>query len=219
MSHINENENTNDVSQADAENGDKSLEASNEHESKLTDSEILDGFSEIKSGEAGRMSERKSTESEHTLHKLQIDELKERVDQTTEKWKRALADYDNLEKRTQQEIIDKVSSETGKLILEFLTVYENFIRAKDVYAKEGVNITGLDGIIKNMNSLFSECGVKPIDALGKIFDPNLHEVISIVKDPKLAEDTIIEEIAKGYIIRGKVLKYSKVCVSKKTIKK
>ena len=192
MSHINEN--TNDVSQNDAENSDKNLEHYDE-------------------------SEIETTESEQTLHKLQIDELKERVDQTTEKWKRVLADYDNLEKRTQQEIIDKVNSETGKLILEFLTVYENFIRAKEVYAKEGVNITGLVSIIKNMNSLFSEYGVKPIDALGKIFDPNLHEAISIVEDPKLDEDTIIEEIAKGYIIRGKVLKYSKVCVSKKIIKK
>jgi len=192
MSHINEN--TNDVSQNDAENSDKNLEHYDE-------------------------SEIETTESEQTLHKLQIDELKERVDQTTEKWKRALADYDNLEKRTQQEIIDKVSSETGKLILEFLTVYENFIRAKEVYAKDGVDITGLEGIIKNMNSLFSEYDVRPIDAMGKIFDPNLHEAISIVEDPKLAEDTIIEEIAKGYIIRGKVLKYSKVCVSKKIIKK
>ena len=192
MSHINEN--TNDVSQADAENDNKNLEHYDE-------------------------SEIETTESEQTLHKLQIDELKERVDQTTEKWKRALADYDNLEKRTQQEIIDKVSSETGKLILEFLTVYENFIRAKEVYAKDGVDITGLEGIIKNMNSLFSEYDVRPIDAMGKIFDPNLHEAISIVEDPKLDEDTIIEEIAKGYIIRGKVLKYSKVCVSKKTIKK
>ena len=166
------------------------------------------------------------TESEDTLHKLQIDELKELLEKekqnsslNTEKWKRALADYQNLEKRTQQEIIDKVSSETGKLILEFLTVYENFIRAKEVYAKEGVNITGLEGIIKNMNSIFSEYDVKPIDALGKTFDPNLHEAISIVEDPNLDEDIIIEEIAKGYIIRGKVLKYSKVCVSKKTIKK
>ena len=70
-----------------------------------------------------------------------------------------------------------------------------------------------------MESILSEYEVKPIDAIGKIFDPNLHEVISIIEDPKLAEDTIIEEIAKGYIIRGKVLKYSKVCVSKKTIKK
>ena len=192
MSHINEN--TNDVSQADAENDNKNLEHYDE-------------------------SEIETTESEQTLHKLQIDELKERVDQTTEKWKRVLADYDNLEKRTQQEIIDKVNSETGKLILEFLTVYENFIRAKEVYAKEGVNITGLESIIKNMNSLFSEYDVRPIDALGKIFDPNLHEAISIVEDPKLDEDTIIEEIAKGYIIRGKVLKYSKVCVSKKIIKK
>ena len=192
MSHINEN--TNDVSQADAENDNKNLEHYDE-------------------------SEIETTESEQTLHKLQIEELKEQVDQTTEKWKRALADYDNLEKRTQQEIIDKVSSETGKLILEFLTVYENFIRAKEVYAKDGVDITGLEGIIKNMNSLFSEYDVRPIDAMGKIFDPNLHEAISIVEDPKLAEDTIIEEIAKGYIIRGKVLKYSKVCVSKKIIKK
>ena len=192
MSHINEN--TNDVSQADAENDNKNLEHYDE-------------------------SEIETTESEQTLHKLQIDELKERVDQTTEKWKRVLADYDNLEKRTQQEIIDKVNSETGKLILEFLTVYENFIRAKEVYAKEGVNITGLESIIKNMNSLFSEYDVRPIDAMGKIFDPNLHEAISIVEDPKLDEDTIIEEIAKGYIIRGKVLKYSKVCVSKKIIKK
>ena len=201
MSHINENENTNDVSQADAENGDKNLEHYDE-------------------------SEIETTESEQALHKLQIDELKELLEKekqnsslNTEKWKRALADYQNLEKRTQQEIIDKVSSETGKLILEFLTVYENFIRAKEVYEKEGVNITGLESIIKNMNSLFSEYGVKPINALGKIFDPNLHEAISTVEDPKLDEDIIIEEIAKGYIIRGKVLKYSKVCVSKKTIKK
>ncbi len=166
------------------------------------------------------------TEPENSSHNLQIDELKELLEKekqnsslNAEKWKRALADYQNLEKRTQQEIIDKVSSETDKLILEFLTVYENFVRAKEVYAKEGVDITGLDGIIKNMNSLFSKYDVKPIDTMGKTFDPNLHEVISIIEDPKLAEDTIIEEIAKGYIIRGKVLKYSKVCVSKKTMKK
>ena len=199
MSHINEN--TNDVSQADAENDHKNLEHYDE-------------------------SEIETTESEHTLHKLQIDELKELLEKekqnsslNTEKWKRALADYQNLEKRTQQDIVEKVSSETDKLILEFLTVYENFIRAKEAYAKDGVNITGLEGIIKNMNSLFSEYDVKPIDALGKIFDPNLHEAISTVEDSKLDEDIIIEEIAKGYIIRGKVLKYSKVCVSKKTIKK
>ncbi len=199
MSH--NNENTNDVSKADAENDDKNLEHYDE-------------------------SEIETTESEHTLHKLQIDELKELLEKekqnsslNTEKWKRALADYQNLEKRTQQDIVEKVSSETDKLILEFLTVYENFIRAKEAYAKDGVNITGLEGIIKNMNSLFSEYGVKPIDALGKIFDPNLHEAISTVEDSKLDEDIIIEEIAKGYIIRGKVLKYSKVCVSKKTIKK
>jgi len=214
MSHINENENTNDVSQADAENGDKSLEASNEHESKLTDSEILDGFSEIKSGEAGRMSERKTTESEQTLHKLQIDELKELLEKEKEKSLRLQADYQNLEKQT----IDRINTRGDKIILDFLTVYEDFIRAKDAYEKEGGNVDSLNGIIKNMETILDHYEVKPIEAEGKKLDPKLHEVVQEIEDPNHEEGTIVKEIAKGYIIRDEVMKYSKVCVSKKIIK-
>ena len=127
---------------------------------------------------------------------------------------RLLADYQNLEKQ----IIDRVNSSGDKIILDFLTVYEDFIRAKDAYEKEGGNVDNLNGIIKNMESILGNYDVKPIETEGKKFDPKLHEVIQELEDDNHEEGTIVKEIAKGYIVRGEVMKYSKVCVSKKIIK-
>ena len=128
---------------------------------------------------------------------------------------RLLADYQNLEKQ----IIDRVNSRGDKIILDFLTVYEDFIRAKDAYEKEGANVDNLNGIIKNMESILGNYDVKLIETEGKKFDPKLHEVVQEIEDNDHEEGTIVREIAKGYIIRDKVIKYSKVCVSKKlTIK-
>ena len=127
---------------------------------------------------------------------------------------RLLADYQNLEKQ----IIDRVNSRGDKIILDFLTVYEDFIRTKDAYEKEGANVDNLNGIIKNMESILGNYDVKPIETEGKKFDPKFHEVIQELEDNDHEEGTIVKEIAKGYIIRGEVMKYSKVCVSKKIIK-
>jgi len=127
---------------------------------------------------------------------------------------RLLADYQNLEKQ----IIDRVNSRGDKIILDFLTVYEDFTRAKDAYEKEGGNVDNLNSIIKNMESILGNYNVKPIETEGKKFDPKLHEVVQEIEDNDHEEGTIVKEIAKGYIIRDEVLKYSKVCVSKKIIK-
>ena len=97
-------------------------------------------------------------------------------------------------------------------------MYEDFIRAKDAYEKEGANVDNLNGIIKNMESILGNYDVKPIDTQGKKFDPKLHEVVQEIEDGNHEEGTIVKEIAKGYIIRGEIMKYSKVCVSKKIIK-
>ena len=128
---------------------------------------------------------------------------------------RLLADYQNLEKQ----IIDRVNSRGDKIILDFLTVYEDFIRAKDAYEKEGANVDNLNGIIKNMETILDHYEVKSIEAEGKKLDPKLHEVVQEIEDNDHEEGTIVKEIAKGYIIRNEVMKYSKVCVSKKLIKK
>ena len=97
-------------------------------------------------------------------------------------------------------------------------MYEDFIRAKDAYEKEGANVDNLNSIIKNMESILGNYDVKPIEAEDKKFDPKLHEVVQEIEDNDHEEGTIVKEIAKGYIIRDEVMKYSKVCVSKKIIK-
>ena len=147
--------------------------------------------------------------------KFLMSELNEQLQTVTDKWKRALADYQNLEKQT----IDRINAREDKIILHFLTVYEDFIRAKNAYEKDGTNVEGLDVIIKNMGSILDNYEVKAIEAEGKKLDPKLHEVVQEIEEDSLEEGTIVKEIAKGYIIRGEVLKYSKVCVSKKLIKK
>ena len=162
------------------------------------------------------------SESQAAFYKFQIDELKEHLEKeeknsaiSTDKCKRALADYQNLEKQT----IDRINAREDKIILHFLTVYEDFIRAKNAYEKDGINVEGLNVIIKNIESILDNYEVKAIEAEGKKLDPKLHEVVQEIEEDSLEEGTIVKEIAKGYIIRGKVLKYSKVCVSKKLIKK
>ena len=143
-----------------------------------------------------------------------IDELKELLEKEKEKSLRLQADYQNLEKQT----IERINTSGDKIILDFLTVYENFIRAKDAYEKEGGNVDNLNSIIKNMESILGNYNVKPIETEGKKFDPKLHEVVQEIEDNDHEEGIIVKEIAKGYIIRDEVMKYSKVCVSKKLIK-
>ena len=150
-----------------------------------------------------------------TSIQLRLDELKELLEKEKQKSLRLLADYQNLEKQT----IDRINSRGDKIILDFLTVYEDFIRTKNVYEKEGANVDNLNSIIKNMESILGNYDVKPIETEGKKFDPKLHEVVQEIEDNDHEEGIIVKEIAKGYIIRNKVMKYSKVCVSKKIIKK
>ena len=143
-----------------------------------------------------------------------LNELKLGLEKEREKSLRLQADYQNLEKQT----IGRINTSGDKIILDFLTVYEDFIRTKDAYEKEGGNVDNLNSIIKNMESILGNYNVKPIEAEGKKFDPKLHEVVQEIEDNDHEEGTIVKEIAKGYIIRNEVMKYSKVCVSKKIIK-
>ena len=146
------------------------------------------------------------------------DEIRKLQDENIElkdKWQRALADYQNLERRTQTEISQRVSEKTNNLLLNFLNIYEDFLRAENSLSKEKINTDGIQAVIKNMESLLSENNIKPIDAIGEIFDPQIHEAVSIVEDNSLDDGIITQEVSKGYISGKAILKPSKVIVSKK----
>ncbi|MBT4057648.1 MAG: nucleotide exchange factor GrpE [Thaumarchaeota archaeon] len=144
-----------------------------------------------------------------------IKKLQEENSDLKDKWQRALADYQNLERRTQVEISQRVSSKTNDLLLNFINIYEDFVRAENSLSKEKIDTSGIIAVIKNMESLLSENNIKPIDAIGEIFDPQIHEAVSMIVDETLDEGTITQEVSKGYISGKAILKPSKVIVSKK----
>jgi len=144
-----------------------------------------------------------------------IKKLQEENSDLKDKWQRALADYQNLERRTQVEISQRVSNKTNGLLLNFLNIYEDFIRAENSLSKDKINTDGIQAVIKNMENLLAEHNIKPIDAVGEIFDPQIHEAVSMVEDNSLDDGTITQEVSKGYISGKAILKPSKVIVSKK----
>ena len=154
---------------------------------------------------------------EHTVEELTqlLDLEKQKTSQFEEKLKHVLADFQNLSRKTQSDIERGVNSKVDEFILDFIKIYDDFIRAKDVLSESKINADGLNSILKNMESLMEKYNVKPIDALGEIFDPNFHEAISIISDPSLDDNTITKEIRKGYISHEKILRPTLVEISKK----
>ncbi len=156
----------------------------------------------------------KNDDTSEDLSKL-LELEKQKTLQFEEKLKHVLADFQNLSRKTQNDIESGVNSKINEFILDFLKIYDDFIRAKEVISESKINADGLNSILKNMESLMEKYNVKPIDALGEIFDPNFHEAISIISDPSLDDNTITKEIRKGYISHEKILRPTLVEISKK----
>jgi len=140
---------------------------------------------------------------------------KQKVLEHEEKLKHVLADFQNLNRKTQSDIENGVNAKVDEFVLDVLKIYDDFIRAKQVFSESKINTDGLDSILKNMDSLLKKYHVIPIDALGEIFDPNFHEAISIITDPDLDDNTITKEIRKGYISHERAIRPTLVEISKK----
>ena len=147
--------------------------------------------------------------------KAELEETKQNLAEYEEKLKHSLADFQNLQRKTQSDIENGINLKIDKLLLKFLTIYDDLFLAKKVLADEKIDVSGLESIVKNMNSLLLEYKVTPINALGEIFNPNFHEAVSVVEDSSLDEGTITKEIRKGYISENRVIRPTIVEISKK----
>jgi len=162
--------------------------------------------------------ESKDMENELSFDELKniLDNQKQKLEDCQAKLKHTLADYQNLERKTKSDIENGVNLKIDKFMLSFLSIYDDFIRAKQILRDENVDVSGLESIVKNMNSILSEYGVTQINAIGEIFNPNFHESISVVEDPSLDDGTITKEIRKGYISQNRVIRPTLVEISKKS---
>ena len=146
---------------------------------------------------------------------------KEEADNNLNKLRYLMADFDNYRKRMERQVESKINQGKAELILKFVSIHDDLSRAVET-AKQGkseqVVIEGLEGILRNVETLFDAEGVKEIETTGTPFDPNIHDAISFKYDDTVPENTVIAEIRKGYMISDKVLRPSLVEISKRKVK-
>ena len=191
------------------------LSEKNHQDSKSKKSFPIQEESENKTVQEEIGTENESNESLISELEQKLEKEEQKLGVCQEKLKHALADFQNLERKTKLDIENGVNLKIDKFMLGFLSIYDDFILAKKVLNDEKIDVSGLESIVKNMNSLLSEYGVTQINALGEIFNPNFHEAVSVVEDSSLDEDTITKEIRKGYISQNRVIRPTIVEISKK----
>jgi molecular chaperone GrpE len=154
--------------------------------------------------------------------KNELRKAKESSESSLNKMRYLMADFDNYRKQMEKQLASKAESIKAELLLKFLNIRDDYLRALSVArqskSEQVVVIEGLEGILKNIDSLLASEGVREIEAVGTPFDPNVHDAIAYSALDDLAENTVTAEIRKGYMLNGRVLRPSLVEISKKIIK-
>jgi molecular chaperone GrpE len=151
-----------------------------------------------------------------------LEHYRKLYDDTFNKLKYSLADFDNYRKNIEKQNALRILSVKADILSTVVNLREDFLRALDTLKHHKVDISileGLTNILKNIDLFLEKENVLEIKAMNSVFDPNFHEIIgfSYVKDD--AEENIItKEIRKGYLLNDRVLRPSLVEVSKKIIK-
>lgn len=141
-------------------------------------------------------------------------------DNNLNKLKYMMAEFDNYRKQMEKQIDSKIESGKAELLLKFLSLRDDYLRALEMAKQsksEAVVIEGLEGILKNFDSLLKSEGVMEIETIGTPFDPNVHDVIGFSHEEEIEENIITKEIRKGYMLNNKVLRPSLVLISRKIV--
>jgi molecular chaperone GrpE len=144
-------------------------------------------------------------------------QLKQQLAEKQDSLLRTMADFDNFRRRTRQEMEEIRRIALEEFLRSLLRVMDNFERALQAAEEsqsfeklmEGVQLT-----YRQMQALLREAGVQPIEAVGKPFDPNFHEAVQRVESPEHPDETVLEEVERGYMIQSRVLRPSRVKVVK-----
>lgn len=140
---------------------------------------------------------------------------KEKYDELYDKHLRLMAEYDNFKKRTQKEKEELSSFVVAETVEKMLPVIDNLERAVESLNNEEKNTfsDGVEMVLRQFLEIFEKIGVEEIEALGKEFDPNIHNAVMHVDDENADANTIVEQFMKGYKYKDKVIRYSMVKVA------
>ena len=145
------------------------------------------------------------------LFKKKKDKRDEQIEELNDKVKRQMAEFDNFRKRTDKEKSQMFDMGARTVLEKILPVVDNFERGLAAVPEDGF-VDGMDKIYKQLMKELDDIGVKPIECIGKEFDPEFHNAVMQVENDELEAGTVASELQKGYMYKDTVLRHSMVSV-------
>ena len=139
--------------------------------------------------------------------------VEKELEETTDRLKRIMAEFENYKKRSSKERDMLYNSILSDIISSFLPVMDNLEKASEVETKDENYKQGLELVLKQFKDVLTKLGVEEIKTIGEIFDPELHEAVSSIQDETKGEKEIVQDFRKGYKIGTKVIRHSMVVVA------
>lgn len=190
-------------------------EAETAEEVSREDSPGEDVDGEASDGEAAMSRAEKKAAKKQARHDKKTDAYKEQIEQLEDKVKRQLAEFENFRNRSEKE--KQAMFETGakSVIEKILPVVDNFERGLATVPEEKQEdpfVDGMNRVYKQLLTELENIGVKPIEAVGQEFDPNLHNAVMQTESEEYGSGIVAQELQKGYTYRDSVVRHSMVSV-------
>lgn len=195
----------------EAQNEEETREAAEGNEAE--DSEEKD--SEEKDSEEKDSEEKDSKDKGLFGKKKKKDKKDEQIEDLNDRLRRQMAEFDNFRKRSEKEKSQMFDMGARSIIEKVLPVVDNFERglaAVPEDQKDDAFVTGMDKVYKQLMTEFDSIGVKPIEALGQEFNPDLHNAVMQVESDEYEPGVVAQELQKGYMYKDTVVRHSMVAV-------
>ena len=143
------------------------------------------------------------------------DKKDEQIEDLNDRLRRQMAEFDNFRKRSEKEKSQMFDMGARSIIEKVLPVVDNFERglaAVPEEQKDDAFVTGMDKVYKQMMTEFDSIGVKPIEAVGQEFNPDLHNAVMQVESEEYEPGVVAQELQKGYMYKDTVVRHSMVAV-------
>lgn len=147
--------------------------------------------------------------------KKKKDKKDEKIEELNDRLLRNMAEFENFRNRSEKEKTAMFEIGARSVIEKILPVVDNFERGLDAVSeeeKESAFVKGIEAVYKQFGTVLEEIGVVPIEAVGKEFDPNLHNAVMHDEDDSMEANVISEEFQKGYMYKDSVVRHSMVKV-------
>ena len=177
-------------------------------------SDIVHGESNNAPNDSNGLNEESDKDSEKDSDETLAQEKDKAYQALFDRYQRSLAEFDNFRKRTLKEKSGAYDSGVHDTVEKLLPILDNFERA--LAASEDKEDTFYQGIVmisRQLEGYLADLGVEIIEGHGVAFDPNLHYAVAHVEDPEYGSNEVIDELQKGYIYKGKVIRPSMVRVA------